>query len=59
MDVSCEDIVRSRQVGPEASIKQRLESVSSAEAVSICRGDKGIDRECNGEPQRAAERQHL
>ena len=59
MDVSCEDVVRSRQVGAEVSIKQRLESVSGAEAVSISRGDKGTDRECNGEPQRAAGREHL
>ena len=55
MDVSCEDVMRSRQVGAEASIKQRLESVSGAEAMSVSRGDKGIDRES----QRATERQHL
>lgn len=42
--------MRSRQVGVEGSIKQRLESISGAEAVSVSRGDKGIDRECNGEP---------
>ena len=37
--------MRSRQVGVEGSIKQRLESVSGAEAESISRGDKGIDRQ--------------